>query len=93
MLDFGEEIVDQGLGVGEPIGTARTGDGREDCASQLLGIAALHRMLRRAFQLSRTLPDAPLHVFENEIASLPQATQAERLVVRRVGQDERTQLV
>ena len=28
-------------------------------------IAALHRLLRRAFQLSRTLPDALLHVFED----------------------------
>ncbi len=27
-------------------------------------IAALHRLLRRAFQLSRTLPDALLHAFE-----------------------------
>ena len=50
-------------------------------------IAALHRLLRRAFQLSRTLPDALLHVFENEIADLPRTTEAERLVVRRVGQD------
>ena len=50
-------------------------------------IAELHRLLRRAFQLSRTLPDALLHVFEAEIASLPRATEAERLVVRRVGQD------
>ena len=50
-------------------------------------IAALHRLLRRAFQLSRTLPDGLLHVFEVETADLPQATEAERLVVQRVGQD------
>ena len=50
-------------------------------------IAALHRLLRRAFQLSRTLPDALLHVFEHETANLPRATDAERLVVQRVGQD------
>ena len=50
-------------------------------------IAALHRLLRRAFQLSRTLPDGLLHVFEAETANLPRTTEAERLVVQRVGQD------
>ena len=50
-------------------------------------IAALHRLLRRAFQLSRTLPDGLLHVFETETANLPRTTEAERLVVQRVGQD------
>ena len=50
-------------------------------------IAALHRLLRRAFQLSRTLPDGLLHVFEHETANLPRTTEAERLVVQRVGQD------
>ena len=50
-------------------------------------IAALHRLLRRGFQLSRTLPDGLLHVFETETANLPRATEAERLVVQRVGQD------
>ena len=56
-------------------------------AASVGDIAALHRLLRRAFQLSRTLPDALLHVFENETANLPRTTEAERLVVRRVGQD------
>lgn len=50
-------------------------------------VAALHRLLRRAFQLSRTLPDALLHVFEAQAANLPRTTEAERLVVRRIGQD------
>ena len=50
-------------------------------------IAALHRLLRRAFQLSRTLPDALLHDFHSETANLPRTTEAERWVVRRVGQD------
>ena len=53
----------------------------------LSDIAALHRLLRRAFQLSRTLPDGLLHVFEAETASLPRTTEAERMVVQRVGQD------
>ena len=50
-------------------------------------IATLHPLLRRAFQLSRTLPDALLHIFETEAAKLPRTTEAERLVVQRVGQD------
>ena len=56
-------------------------------AASVRDIAALHRLLRRAFQLSRTLPDRLLHVFETETANLPRTTEAERLVVRRVGQD------
>ena len=48
---------------------------------------ALHHLLRRAFQLSRTLPDALLRAFQRETAHLPRTTEAERLVVQRVGQD------
>jgi putative restriction endonuclease len=50
-------------------------------------IPALHQLVRRAFQLSRTLPDELLHVFEARVAGLPRETEAERLVVQRVGQD------
>lgn len=50
-------------------------------------IATLHRLLRRAFQLSRTLPDALLQAFQTETASMPRATEAGRLRVERVGQD------
>ena len=56
-------------------------------ARSVSDVAALHRLLRRAFQLSRTLPDALLRVFEDETSNLPRATEAERLVVHRVGQD------
>lgn len=47
----------------------------------------LHRLLRRAFQLTQTLPHAPLRAFEQKTANLPKATEAERLVVQRVGQE------
>jgi hypothetical protein len=50
-------------------------------------IPALHRLLRRAFQLSKTLPDELLRTFEKQTATLPKTTEAERLVVQRVGQD------
>jgi putative restriction endonuclease len=56
-------------------------------ARSVTDIPALHRLMRRAFQLSRTLPDELLHIFESEIASLPRSTEAERLIVQRVGQD------
>jgi hypothetical protein len=50
-------------------------------------IPTLHRLVRRAFQLSKTLPDELLHVFEKMTAALPRTTEADRLVVQRVGQD------
>ena len=50
-------------------------------------ISSLHGLLRRAFQLARTLPDALLDAFNQETGNLPRTTEAERLVVQRVGQD------
>lgn len=49
-------------------------------------VPALHRLLRRAFQLSRALPNELFHAFERQVAALPKTTEAERLVVERVGQ-------
>lgn len=50
-------------------------------------VATLHQAVRRAFQLSRSLPDGPLAAFQAKTAGLPRATEVERLVVQRVGQD------
>ncbi len=50
-------------------------------------VPALHRLLRRAFQLSKALPNELLHTFEKTVATLPKTTEAERLVVQRVGQN------
>jgi hypothetical protein len=50
-------------------------------------VAALHRLLRRALQLSKALPDELLHTFVRRIQGMPRATEAERLVVQRVGQE------
>jgi hypothetical protein len=47
----------------------------------------LDRMVRRAFQLARALPDAPLQAFRAQTAGLPNTTEAERLVIARIGQD------
>jgi putative restriction endonuclease len=56
-------------------------------ACRIDNIPELHRLLRRAFQLSRTLPDELLRVFQRQTEALPRATEADRLVVQRVGQD------
>jgi hypothetical protein len=50
-------------------------------------ISALTQLLRRAYQLARTLPNELLKTFTQKTANLPRATEAERLVVQRVGQD------
>ena len=50
-------------------------------------VPSVHRLLRRAFQLSRALPDELLVEFQQRTGSMPKTTEAERLVVQRVGQD------
>ena len=50
-------------------------------------LLSLHRLVRRAFQLSSTLPDELLHTFLRKTESLPRQTEVERLVVQRIGQD------
>lgn len=50
-------------------------------------VPSLHRLVRRAFQLGRALPDEPLKVFLDKTAQMPRSTEAERLVVQRVGQE------
>lgn len=70
---------------GEPISVSLP---RGAAAARLVSdIPSIHRLLRRAFQLSKTLPDELLHAFQKKTATLPQSTEAERLVVQRVGQD------
>jgi predicted restriction endonuclease len=44
-------------------------------------------VLHRVYELGVSLPDAPLREFERRIADLPRTTEAERLVVQRIGQD------
>lgn len=56
-------------------------------ARAVADLATLHRLLRRAFQLSKALPHELLHTFEQRIAAMPRQTEVERTVVQRVGQD------
>lgn len=50
-------------------------------------VPALHRLLRRAFQLSRALPNQLLQTFEKQVGTLPRTTEVERIVVQRIGQN------
>lgn len=47
----------------------------------------LYALLSRVYQLAASLPDAPLHEFEAKTKNLPTTTEAERMVIQRVGQD------
>ncbi|MEZ4321146.1 MAG: HNH endonuclease [Myxococcota bacterium] len=76
-----EALAGLGAAISNPIPQGAAG------ARSVADIPSLHQLLRRAFQLSRALPDQLLHAFQARVASLPRETEAERLVVQRVGQD------
>lgn len=76
------------LGIVQELGLLAAdiaGPGRTRLAFDTLG--ALYAVLRRVYELGVSLPDAPLQEFELRAANLPRATEAERLVVQRIGQD------
>jgi len=50
-------------------------------------LSELHAALDRVYKLAISLPDAPLTRFRIKTKGLPQSTEAERLVIQRVGQD------
>jgi hypothetical protein len=50
-------------------------------------LTALHAALDRVYKLGLSLPDAPLTRFRVRTEGLPQATEADRLVIQRIGQD------
>jgi hypothetical protein len=50
-------------------------------------LTALYAILPRIYQLSTSLPDAPLKTFHQQTTNFPKTTDAERLVVQRIGQD------
>ena len=74
------DVLDGLAGLGVP-STDPLPSGAADALS-VDNVATLHHVLRRSFQLSRTLPDALLQAFQNETANLPRTTEAERLVVQ-----------
>ena len=50
-------------------------------------LGQLYGVLPRIYQLAASLPDAPLREFQARVKDLPKTTEAERLVVQRIGQD------
>lgn len=53
----------------------------------LANLTQLHIALDRAYKLAMSLPEAPLARFKAETANLPRTTEAERMVIQRIGQD------
>lgn len=53
----------------------------------LPSLSALHAALDRVYRLGVSLPKAPLSRFRARTVGLPQTTEAERLVLQRIGQD------
>lgn len=54
---------------------------------ELASLAELYGAITETWRLGVALPDAPLARFDTETTGLPRTTEAERLVVQRVGQD------
>lgn len=54
----------------------------------LLDDEALTHAVDRAWKLAGSLPPTPLAAFEAATAGLPRTTEAERLVIQRIGQDK-----
>jgi hypothetical protein len=50
-------------------------------------LSQLHGALDRVYRLAVSLPDAPLERFHAKTAGLPRTTEAERLVIQRIGQN------
>lgn len=50
-------------------------------------LTELYATLPRLYQLAVSLPDAPLNTFHEQTAKLPKSTEAERLVIQRIGQN------
>jgi hypothetical protein len=80
-LNVARALTDHGVAMSAPLPAGAV------AGRTVTDIPELHRLVRRAFQLARTLPDELLHAFEKRTAELPRATEIERLVVQRVGQD------
>lgn len=74
---------------------AETGDAVDDPslpvgsrgARRLPAIDEARAFLRRSYQLAHSLPTAPLENFQKNIVGRSRETEAERLVVQRIGQD------
>ncbi len=86
-------LRDSVIGKYERFATSFTTNRAPDLCTKLIAVRQvpdlqrLNEVVRRAYQLSATLPDVLLREFELATLHLPRATDAERLVVQRVGQE------
>lgn len=87
LVAFSQSNVARSLSADQPVGENAPPPLGAQGATAVADIPTLHRIVRRAFQLSKSLPDELLHVFERRTAALPRTTEVERLVVQRVGQE------
>jgi hypothetical protein len=71
--------------LGAPVAAPLHGPGLATLVFETL--SQLHASLGRVYKLAISLPDAPLTRFRVKTAGLPRNTEAERLVVERIGQD------
>jgi hypothetical protein len=76
-------------GVAAEIGGLRPSseDGPGLATFMLTNLTELHAALDRVYKLSMSLPEAPLTRFKAKTANLPRTTEAERIVIQRIGQD------
>ena len=76
-------------GVAAEIGSLRVSPepGPGQATFILTNLTELHTALDRVYRLAVSLPEAPLDRFEARTASLPRTTEAERIVIQRIGQD------
>lgn len=79
-LDHAGIIAELGLPA-----AAMPGPGKAHYAFDTLG--GLYAVLNCVYALGTSLPDAPLREFRAAASDLPRTTEAERLVVQRVGQE------
>jgi hypothetical protein len=79
-LDHAGVIAELGLPA-----AAMPGPGKTRYAFDRLG--DLYAALNRVYALGVSLPDAPLLEFESRTSDLHRTTEAERLIVQRIGQD------
>lgn len=61
--------------------------GPGQCRYAFSTLTELYSVLPKVYELALTLPEGPLEDFRAAIRDLPQTTEAERLVVQRIGQD------
>jgi hypothetical protein len=83
LLSVGRPEV--GAEIGLPPTSAITGPGAATFVFDAL--EGLYHALDRAYRLGLSLPDVPVANFRVAVQNLPRTTEAERLVIQRIGQD------